>query len=702
MVDKIQNLSFNHEKFIFSDDKYVQEMLEKCLETINGYAREGQKEMLLLVNKSLRTQKPLLVEAGTGTGKSLAYLVPIYNVGYKNKKIVISTATLALQNQIYNKDIPIVHKVYEANKNSALKVEILKGWSNYLCIHKLNGGFIDDTSMLYDQEELFKINIFEKINNDNDEKENFVDQKNVENSENNTHSNKNMKNSQLGEEIVQIRQWAKKTKTGDKDELKIPISSKAWDMVSINPTQCLSEKCPFYSKCFPKTAREKADEADVIITNHSILGIETVGKTQILPDYDILVVDEAHELEKRVISQATVTINAGKFKNLLQKLLAISIVDEKLENEIENFNELLPTIQQGWMKRGLSDEIYQVLEKIKRCLSNISNKVYAVEKDNNKNIKMVEKINTVKLFLQDINVALENLLGFNEYSVIWATKSDDNSDKNININMAPLNVSKKIYEILLKDKTSIFTSATLTFRKSFKKIVNTLGLNNYCDVAHVNSPFDYRKQGILYMCADLPSPAGNGNISTQSLLRLKELLESSSGGALCLFSSTKNAQLACEYIRDNTDLEIFLQGEGHLPNLINNFKENINSCLFGTLSLWQGVDVAGQSLRLLVIDRIPFARPNDPFYEAYCDIASKNNENPFMSVALPQASLLLAQGAGRLIRTTEDKGVVAILDSRIINSKYGSILRDCLPDFWQTNNLKMVENSLRNLSFKNN
>lgn len=656
-----------------SDLEYL---LDKCVEKLQGQPRQGQKQMVELVGEAIDCYKPALVEAGTGTGKSLGYLVPAVAKTHLGKIIVISTATLALQRQIFEKDIPIVSQVFKEEYGYKPRVTVLKGWSNYLCLKKLNGE--------YHQEEIFP----------EESSESSTDSSQAENADKNNSSKDKEDLSPRAKEFLRVSQWAKETKTGDRDELVPGVKQEIWDMVSTTTTECTNAKCPFYSQCFPVEARKKASESDIVITNHSILGIHT--QNSLLPNYDVLIVDEAHELEKSVVSQATATINVIVLNNVVQKLVACDIEDEYLKKTITNLAIQLTQIEEGWLKNGLSQQIQDNLILIHTSFKKLSREVNTKEKAEDKKSRRLEKILIAKSYLQEIITTLENFIDFSkDTKVMWCVHAKD--DKYVNINLAPLSVAKSIYECLVKDKSAIFTSATLTVNKNFKQISRALGVEENYSSDIVPSPFNYEKQGILYIASDLPAPTTNG-ISQESLQRLVQLLKASSGGALCLFSSYLAAEKACEYVRENTDLNIYLQGDEQLPNLINNFRNDIDSCLFGTISLWQGVDVRGKTLRLVTIDRIPFARPNDPVHQAKCDLYERMGLNPFMNVTLPNAALLLAQGTGRLIREVTDKGVVAVLDSRLVKSKYGAILRASIPAFWYSDNLEVVCNSLKNLS----
>lgn len=722
----------------------IQEILQECVEKIQGHSRTGQQVMVDTVAAALNKNTPLLLEAGTGTGKSLGYLVPAINETYNGKKCVVSTATLALQNQIFTKDIPLVCEVFKERKQYSPTVAILKGWSNYLCLHKLNGGFAEE-EYLFDDETLDKTSNFSenpqiklqeenKNQTDNNTDEASIDNINyifglektsstvtngtqiidpfssnqtltnsVEETQNETFETQddetqtpNISLSDRAKATLRIREWATKTTTGDRDELKPGVDQKIWQQVSLSPSECLNKNCPMFNECFPMKARQKAHDADLIVTNHSILGIEINSQTPILPTYDTLIVDEAHDLENRVISQATFTLNMPLLGSLTQRLKKQTIVDEILDKELSRFNGEMLKIQEGWMQDGFSEELRDVVEKIHAALIKAAVKLQEQETAAGKEISKLEKIYVAKGQLQETLEILDAMLAYSsKHNVMWSTRSYD--DKHININMAPLQVSGGIYNCLINERSSVFTSATLTIGKSFNRMAKVLGVSQNHDAVSVQSPFDYSKQGILYVANDLPSPGKNG-IHEQACERLKALLEASNGGALCLFSSMFATQTAAEYIREKTDLDILVQGEEQLPNLIESFRTNKNSCLFGTLSLWQGIDVSGDASRLVVIDRIPFARPNDPLHQAQCSLVEEQGGNSFMSVTLPKAALLLSQGAGRLIRRIDDKGVLAVLDSRLGTARYNKILLDSMPDFWRTTDLGIVLNSLNNLS----
>lgn len=654
----------------------VEEALAEAVRELQGKRREGQVEMCLSVARSFEAGSHLLVQAGTGTGKSLGYLIPaLLRASLRDERVVISTATLALQNQLITKDIPLaVRAVAKVTCQEPVKATLLKGWSNYLCRRKLVGSYPDEDT-------LFEGTQFGAT-------------------------------TKLEKEVARIRSWAADSIRGDRDELKPGVSDRAWGMFSVSSDMCLGRTCPMRENCFPVKARTRASSAKVIVTNHSMVGVQAAGLSEVLGSYDLMIIDEAHELPERVRSQASMQITEvtldrlsrrlRKAKNLFsesrdQEVFVDTCAD--LDDDINAFVETLDQANEGRFRNGLPTEFQVPLNNLDRDLRKLMRLVKDCAEGNNDDDEQAQ-ITLLKNSLDSLQATVQMLItadGINQ--VLWVTQPETERQKP-KLHCAPLEVAEDIGANLFDCCSAVVTSATLRVGDSFDNMAGRLGLAGLAEVdwkgIDVGSPFRYEKQGILYIPNDLPVP-GRG-VSEEALERICALAKASQGGLLGLFTSRWAVTRAAEYLRENLDFPILVQGEEQLPNLIEEFRGDPHSCLLGTASLWQGVDVPGLNCRLVTIDRIPFSRPDDPVAQARCDAAERKNRSGFFEVSVPDASLKLSQGVGRLLRTDADKGVVAILDNRIITKGYGKVLRDSLPRFWFTASLAQVETSLGNLA----
>lgn len=655
-------------------------LLGQVVSDLGGEVRPAQQLMVQLVEESLKTPRALLLEAGTGTGKSLGYLSPVFAQLDAEKRVVISTATLALQRQLVNTDIPRICAALQRNGQELPKVALFKGWANYLCRRKIS---VDESLE----------SLFDAGENETQESARYV--------------------SQTGREITALRQWAEETETGDRDDLEIKISNRAWSQASVPTTHCLNRKCEFWDDCFPRLAREKMENATVIVTNHAILGIHANSDIELLPEYEVLIVDEAHELEERVRSQASVSFFPSRLQKTLksgQKLLNLPV--EKAVSLAEKISAILATMaleEVSELDSNLGNHFILLQIELARILDFIPD---FEESDNNENYKIL----VVQAQLKEDLEALDKLGNFNNLrQAMWV---GEDGAENRGICLAPLEVGSTIAENLLRHKKAVLTSATLRSCGSFFQIARSLGFSTNQPVvsadeaapkgikflfppgedviytAKMPDTFDYKKQAFLYVAADLERPTQRG-LNDPQLLRLRTLLEASCGGALCLFSSRYAQEQAGEYLASALPYTLFQQGEDNLSSLINSYRSDPESCLLGTISLWQGVDVSGLSSRLVTIDRIPFPRPNDPIISARSRAVAARGGNPFMEVSLSRASLLLAQGTGRLIRSKDDRGVVAILDSRLYTARYRGMLLGSLPNFSASIDEKVVTKLLK-------
>ncbi len=636
------------------------ELLHAAVTAVGGTERPGQVAMAEAVRTAVDDGSHLLVQAGTGTGKSLGYLVPALAHG---ERVVVATATLALQRQLVERDLPRTAKALSPLLRREPQYAMLKGRSNYLCLHRLHEGVPND-----EDEGLF--DPMEQLGGPT---------------------------SKLGKDLVRLRDFADETATGDRDALSPGVSDRAWAQVSVTSRECLgATRCAYGSECFAEAARERAKLADVVVTNHALLAIDALDGAPVLPGHEVLIVDEAHELVSRVTGVATGELTPGGVSRAVRR--AARLVDEKPAEALLNAGDGFAAAMElalpgrleeipedlGYVLTALRDACRQAITALGDAREKSAQDEDAVRKQA---LASVESVHTVA----------ERLLEGSEFDVVWCERHDRFG---ASLRVAPLSVSGLLRERLFTDRSVVLTSATLKLGGDFNGVAASLGLGPRDDRGEpgddtgaaetppwqgidVGSPFDYPRQGILYVARGLAPPGREGG-REDMLDELADLITAAGGRTLGLFSSMRGAQAAAEALRDRLEVPILLQGEETLGELIKTFANDAATCLFGTLSLWQGVDVPGPNCQLVVMDRIPFPRPDDPLMSARQKAVEQHGGNGFMAVAATHAALLMAQGAGRLIRATGDRGVVAVLDSRLARARYGSFLRASMPDFWYT------------------
>lgn len=613
------------------------------------------------VAKALDSQRHLAVQAGTGTGKSLAYLVPAVRYAQANDTtVVVSTATLALQRQLVQRDLPRLADALEPHLPQRPTFAIQKGRNNYLCLNKLAQDEGEDS--LIDDAEL----------------------------------------SWTGRHVKRVAEWAQETETGDRDDLTPGVPDLAWRQVSVTSNECLgAARCPHGEECFAELAREKTRDVDIVVTNHALLAIDALSDTNVLPEHDAVIIDEAHELDQRITSVATNEISARALTLAARRATKIGGDGEELENVKDDLAAVLDLEQPGrWERisepaRGAFAALRDALWKTRLSIADSPEG----ESENNPE-KFAERTN-LKNHLGDLHDAIVRILGvFDEddpakhTDVVWLTRSERFGDS---VAVAPLSVAALLRDNLFGEQTVVLTSATLTVGGNFDAMAAAWGLpNGSWDSLDAGTPFDPATAGILYTARHLPAPGRDG-LSTETLDEIATLITAAGGRTLGLFSSRRAAEQAAEAMRARLPFDILLQGENSTGALVTEFSNAENSCLFGTLSLWQGVDVPGSALSLVLIDRIPFPRPDDPLLQARANAADAAGRSGFMEVSATHAALLMAQGVGRLLRSVDDRGVVAVLDNRLVTKRYGAFLRRSLPPFWQTDRLDVVTGALERL-----
>ncbi|GAA3639970.1 ATP-dependent DNA helicase [Kineosporia mesophila] len=673
----------------------VTQLLSAAVKEIGGVPREGQVQMAEAVDEAINARKHLLVQAGTGTGKSLGYLVPAVKKAVNSERpVIISTATLALQAQVVERDLPRLAGALTDELGRSPSWQLVKGRRNYVCVHKLAGGFPDEDALFDAPAEL---PVADQTDRGVSHPAPGTGQTGV------TFS---AAASRLGREVVRLREWAETTRTGDRDELVPGVSEKAWRQVSVSAHECLgASRCPMAGECHVELARERARDVDIVVTNHALVAIDSFEGRAMLPEHDVLVLDEAHEFADRVTSVTTDEMTPAMVESAARMARRVGVGDTTmLEVAGETLEAVLEDTPAGRLENGVPDGLLASISQIRDSARAVTSSIQQLAKD--------EKGGDGEGALQVARAAVTEIFDVAErfiqaaaqaqaYDVIWVsrTRRPDGGER-VSLHVAPLSVAGLLQERLYSDRTVVLTSATLTIGGNFDSAAGAVGLGGEgapeWTGLDVGSPFDYPRQGILYLAKHLPQPGRDG-ASPQAMDELEELIKASGGRTLGLFSSRRAAEAAAEALRERLDLPILCQGDDSMNTLVKEFAADPRTCLFGTLTLWQGVDVPGPSCQLVVVDRIPFPRPDDPLASARQRAVAKAGGNGFMSVAATHAALRLAQGVGRLIRSSDDKGVVAVLDPRLATARYGSFLRASLPPFWTTTDKDVVLKALRRI-----
>ncbi|RYB95859.1 ATP-dependent DNA helicase [Nocardioides oleivorans] len=626
------------------------------------------------VADAMEDGRHLLVQAGTGTGKSLGYLVPAM---LHDKRVVVATATLALQHQLVERDLPRLVEAVKDVPGLDTSYAVLKGRSNYACLHRIRAGVPDDQGTLVD-----------------------------------------VPMGSMAEKVLELRAWAEEESeqkaSGERDNAP-RHTDREWRQVSVSHRECLgAAKCPFGAECFAELAREKAQRSHLIVTNHSLLAIDAIEEVPMIPDYDTVVIDEAHELTARVTQAATDELAAADIERAARRSSRWTADADgdpagDLEDAAQQLAEAFEATPPGridQVSQQLSDALVLVRDAARACLS-----AYPRESGGGGGEGDAGRTQA-KGMVQEVFVNAERMAAGSQADVLWLGEARDRLPARLHV--APLQVWGPMRDKLLTDKTVVFTSATLMLGGEFGAVATSLGLKPTERIGHqvattdaedalpwkgidVGSPFDYGQQSILYVARHLPQPGRDG-LGQAQLDEICELVDALEGRTLGLFSSRRAAETAAEAVRARLPhLTTLAQGDAQLPELAKQFVEDPHTCLFGTLSLWQGLDVPGDTCQLVIIDRIPFPRPDDPLMSARQKAADQAGGNGFMQVAATHAALLMAQGAGRLIRTTTDRGIVAVLDPRLETARYGRFLKASLPPMWSTTDPALVRQALKRL-----
>ncbi len=658
----------------------VPELLAIAVAALGGSERSGQQEMADAVAQAFETGEHLVVQAGTGTGKSLAYLVPaIARAINGDGPVVVSTATIALQRQLVDRDLPRLADSLADALPRRPQFALLKGRRNYLCLNKIhNGGAAGEPDGQDErpQEELFDP----------------------------------MAVTALGRDVQRLTAWASATDSGDRDDLKPGVPDRSWSQVSVSARECLGvARCPFGAECFSERARGRAGAADIVVTNHALLAIDAVAESAVLPEHSLLVVDEAHELVDRVTSVATAELTSAALGVASRRITRL--VDPELTERLEATSATLASAihDAGKVRPGRIDYLDHEMATYLTALRDAASAARSAI-DSISDAKAAAARAEAAAALSEISDTASRILTSftpaipDRTDVVWLEEEDNHGSQRAVLRVAPLSIADLLRAQVFSRSTTVLTSATLTIGGTFDAMAAAWGLTGPDAEEYprwrgldVGSPFHHAKAGILYVAAHLPPPGRDGTGSAEQLAEIADLITAAGGRTLGLFSSMRAARAAAEAMRERLSTPVLCQGDDSTSALVEQFTADAATSLFGTLSLWQGVDVPGPSLSLVLIDRIPFPRPDDPLLSARQRAVAARGGNGFMAVAASHAALLLAQGSGRLLRRVTDRGVVAVLDSRMVTARYGSYLRASLPPFWQTTNAAQVRAALERL-----
>ncbi len=584
---------------------------------------------------ALDENRHLVVEAGTGTGKSMAYLVPLVVSG---KKAVVTTATKALQDQLVNKDLPQLSEALD----TPVEYAVLKGRSNYICRKKLA-----DLASAASSEQGQLIAADSAVEAD-----------------------------RIRGEIARLAAWADETSDGDRAGLDFEPSLRAWEAVSVTGRECPgAQNCPAGAECFAERARNTAADVDVVVVNHHLYCLHVFTDAEILPPHDAVVFDEAHTLEDIAAGAAGVSLTAGRFTSAARTVRAM-VGNSRTAAEVEGAGEMLRDAlgpHRDRLLAPLPDDLIDIAAVCRGRLLAADAEVRDASGDETRR-RMARR--SLAAIVEDLNQASDP----ETENAVWV----DGTDRNPAWRTAPVDVGSMLESRLWAHTPAVLTSATIPIN-----LAEVLGIpGEVCEELDVGSPFDFRSSGLLYCAKSLPNPNASGR-DRYAHAEIARLAVAAGGRTLALFTSYAAMDRAADAVREATGLRIYTQRDLPKPELLRRFADEESSCLFATMGMWQGVDVPGRSLSLLVVDRIPFARPDDPLLSARRE---RHGPEAFRRVDVPRAAAILAQGIGRLIRSAEDRGVVAVLDSRLATAdSYRHDLLKNLPPFKRTVDIQEVE-----------
>ena len=613
---------------------------------ISGYQpRAAQLEMADAIADAIESKQNLIAEAGTGTGKTFAYLAPAILSG---KKTIISTGTKNLQDQLFNKDLPVIRKAMKSPFMAAL----LKGRSNYLCTYRLQNSL---TSTLgFSKED--------------------------------------------AQALAQINTWAKRTKTGDISEMsEVSEANPIWYQATSTLDNCLGQDCSDYAECFLVKARKKAQEADILVVNHHLLcadwSLRDGGFGELLPNAEVVIIDEAHQLADTASNFLGITLGSKQLNDLSQDTLmeyfkdatdipALRTACEDMEHEIKDLRLAFGMeLKRGdWQDIANSPKLMGGIQSVKEQLQRLTEQLKLAS------VK-TKALESCYKRAEEITGQLDLIL--DDRSGKWIRWYEIHR-KTFTLSLTPLDIAAEFNGFMQQHKAAwIFTSATLSIANSFDYFANNLGLTKANRVSW-DSPFDYPNQSLFYHPKGLPQPNDPNFIPTIIDFAVP-VLQASQGRAFFLFTSHRALNQAAELLEKKIKYPLFIQGSRPKALLLEQFKATDNAVLLGTSSFWEGVDVRGEALSCVIIDKLPFSSPGDPVLKARLDAMSQQGKNPFFEYQLPTAVIALRQGIGRLIRDVTDRGVLMICDPRLLKKSYGQLFLDSVPTMKRTRDIADVQ-----------
>ncbi len=613
---------------------------------ISGYqARSAQIEMAEAIANAISTKQHLIAEAGTGTGKTFAYLVPAILSG---KKTIISTGTKNLQDQLFNKDLPVIRKAMKKPFLAAL----LKGRSNYLCTYRLQNALTSTIGFTKED----------------------------------------------AGALAKISAWAKRTQVGDIAEMSgVTEGDPIWYQATSTPDNCLGQDCPDYADCYLVKARKNAQEADIIVVNHHLLcadwSIRDNGFGELLPTAEVVVIDEAHQLADTASNFLGVNLGAKQLSDLAQDALmeyfkdatdlpALRTACEDLEHEIKDLRLAFGVeLKRGdWQEIDNNPKILGGLNALKEQLQRVTDQL---------NLASVKTKALDSCFKRAEDLLQKLKLIMDEKGGKWIRWYEIHR-KTFTLSLTPLDIASEFRQFMQQHQAAwIFTSATLSIANGFDYFANNLGLSQAASESW-GSPFDYPNQSLFYHPKGLPQP-NDPNFIPLIIEFVLPVLKASQGRAFFLFTSHRALNQAAEILGKELKYPLLIQGSRPKALLLEQFKEAGNAVLLGTSSFWEGVDVRGEALSCVIIDKLPFASPGDPVLKARLDAMTQQGKNPFFEYQLPTAVIALRQGIGRLIRDVTDRGVLMVCDPRLLKRSYGQLFLDSVPPMSRTRNIEDVE-----------
>ncbi len=618
---------------------------------IDGYLpRAAQVEMAQTIAKTIDEKQNLIAEAGTGTGKTLAYLLPAILSG---KKVIVSTGTKNLQDQLFNKDLPVIRKALSVPFSAAL----LKGRNNYLCSYRLHNAM---------------------------------------------HSNSGFSREDASA-IVKINQWSGTTRSGDiADMPDIPESSPVWFNATSTIDNCLGQDCPNYTDCFLVKARKKAQEAEIVVVNHHLLcadwSIREIGFGELLPDADVIIIDEAHQLAETASNFLGISLGAKQLNDLAGDALAEFFKDaadmpdlrsacENLQHEIKNLRLAFGMeLKRGeWREIEHNSKISAAMQSLQVQMKNLTDQL-ELASVRSKGLESCFKRS------QELEQRFQSILLDDSGKWIRWYETHKNS---FTLTRTPLDIASEFRAFMDQHQaTWIFTSATLSVAQRFDHFANNLGINDAASQSW-ESPFDYAQQSLFYHPRGLAQPSDPDFVNKCVDFALP-VLQASQGRAFFLFTSYKGLNQAADLLKNKLDYPLLVQGTKPKSLLLEQFKKYGNAVLLGTSSFWQGVDVRGDALSCVIIDKLPFASPGDPVLKARLHAMEQQGKNPFFEHQLPRAVIVLRQGIGRLIRDVNDRGILLLCDPRLLKRSYGQTFLDSVPPMKRTRDIEDVKAFFQN------